>query len=527
MPKIYTSGTKLPESNATVSGGLAIELHDPADIDGVIAICALAPQPPEAPMASVYRVFSDPSLDISAWATHWRDLESLRPTSLRITAPPQSTNYKQTDSHEDEVPFPDTLIGKLRMALTLAKDLWQSQGDETLLLSLIVLIAEPVGKETTELHLDGDGAALVIRPGSLIVEVQPFPLRAATFAVCLVVGGGTSTSARRTGMVARLRIDAEARGGRSLKDIRELVPSDPEEFLAVLIHGLFATDVGTFGTLQERLEQSFEVVGFPHDTLSESIEANGRELAQRLYSLRQNYSKIVLIAHSRGGLVARSAAVQLKDRGDRPSLRCVTFGTPHLGAEMAENPGSLIASIVLLKGGLIDKSVASIVDILCCVSELGNLPGISDLRPASTPGTWLAKLQAEEGLFPDNLMKLCVVGGAKRAVGLKQKIANFAVRRVMGDKDSDLVVALSSSLPLLNGDNALHLEVNCDHFSYFEKDQNDTKSQKGIFDQVVSFLRGVDKAPGAGKTLTKRSMPVTSKTLAKRPRRSKIKDLLD
>jgi hypothetical protein len=149
---------------------------------------------------------------------------------------------------------------------------------------------------------------------------------------------------------------------------------------------------------------------------------------------------------------------------------------------MAENPGSLIAAIAFLKAGFGDRSVASVVDMLACVAEMEGFPGIRDLRPPSTEATWLAKLQAEEGLYPDAKIQLFTVGGAKRPAGLMQRVAGFSARRVIGRKPSDLVVAQSSSLPLLSNPNSRHQLVSCDHFSYFGEDQAPT------LDQVVEFL---------------------------------------
>jgi hypothetical protein len=465
-------------------------LHDPAEIDGLTALCVSAPRPPEDPMASVYRALGDPSLDLAAWAEHWRDIEALRPAATTTSVSISPANAAADDTDYGEEPLPTGQLGKLRVALEVAKELWRAQEAETSLLSLVVLLAEPGRTEQGDLNLDGDGAALVIQPGSLVGKVMCLPLQVTSFAVCIVVGGGTSTSARRAEMVGRLREKALASGGRQLRDIRDLVPhpANPARPLAVLVHGLFATDVGTFKGLQLRLEEHFEVVGFPHDTLSESIEANGFELASRLAVL--GYPRICCIAHSRGGLVARSAAIQLAERtgNNMAILRCATFGTPHLGAEMAENPGSLIATVAFLKADLVDKSVASLVDMLCCVAEScgadkDSFPGIRDLRPASTGATWLAKLQAKEGLHPDAKMQFFAVGGAKRPASLMQRIAGFSASRIIGRKPSDLVVTQSSSLPVLSNPNSLRQVVNCDHFSYFGEDQQLT------LDQVVGFLR--------------------------------------
>lgn len=486
MPNVYPSGTILPESHGTVRGGLAVALHDPAEIDGLTALCRLAPRPPENPMESVYRVLGDPSLDLPAWAAHWRDLEVIRPAVPTTTTPAPPGTLAGTEADYPDEPFPTGQLGQLLVALEVMKELWRAQEAEKSLLSLVALLADLGRPGQGDLNLDGDGAALVIRPGSLIAEVERLPIHVTSFAVCLVLGGGTSTSARRAEMVKRLREKALQSSAAPLMDIREL-PSRRAGAgmrpLAVLVHGLFATDIGTFKGLQTRLEKHFEVVGFPHDTLSESIDANGFELARRLELLGDQ--TVCCIAHSRGGLVVRSAAVHLaRQTGSNVRIaRCATFGTPHHGAEMAENPGSLIAAIAFLKAGLADRSVASVVDMLCCAAEMEGYPGIRDLRPPSTEATWLAKLQAAEGLWYDIGMPLFAVGGAKRPASLTQRVAGFLASRVIGRKPSDLIVSQSSSLPLLFHQKSQHQPVACDHFSYFGEDQAAT------LDQVVEFLR--------------------------------------
>jgi len=163
---------------------------------------------------------------------------------------------------------------------------------------------------------------------------------------------------------------------------------------------------------------------------------------------------------------------------------------------MAENPGALIALIAFLKAGLVDGSVASLLDMLCCYTETGDFPGIRDLRPASTETAWLARLQAEEGLHPDARMELFAVGGEKQPTSFMECIAGFSVGRIIGSKPNDLVVARSSSLPLLSNAQSMHKAVNCDHFSYFKEDQ------ASILEEVVTFLRRTEGQKSAKKSLT-------------------------
>src|SRR5262249_33547454 len=158
--------------------------------------------------------------------------------------------------------------------LKVVRELWEAQTEEASLLSLVVLLAEPGLTKQSDLILDGEGAALVVRPGSLLGEVVGLPLRVPSFAVCLLVGGGTSTSARRAEMIERLCRNALSRGAQALRDIRQgLKPTSENKPLVVLVHGLFATDVGTFKALETRLRAfsgQFDLAGFPHDTLSET-----------------------------------------------------------------------------------------------------------------------------------------------------------------------------------------------------------------------------------------------------------------
>ena len=479
MPNVFLSGKKLPELRSVVRNGLAAVLHAPHEVDGLRAVCELGPRPPDNPMASVYRILADPTLDLGEWAVYLRDVEAARakpPGESPVTKGPA----KEIDGVEPPDYFPATsILQKLRLALELAQELWTAQGDESSQLNLVLLLAPPGGDEA-DVSLEGEGAVLAIRPGSLFAEVVRLPLRVTSFALCFMCGGGTSTTARRADMVDRLRKNALDRVKAPLINISEYKPPGNESPLVVLIHGLFATDVGTFGALQAKLERHFQLVGFPHDTLSQSIEANAFELARTLSTF--GCREVRFVAHSRGGLVARRTAVLLTERFPQVVPKsCATFGTPHLGAELAENAGGLLASAAFLNASLGNRSVASVLDMLCCYAELGEIPGIRDLRPANTNETWLARLQKEEGLHADAKMELCVVGGATHPNGRMVRMAASIVRRLIGNKANDLVVAQASSIPPLSRSNSC-FKVECNHFSYFSEDQGAT------LDKVVTFL---------------------------------------
>lgn len=461
MPQVYRSiesATALPELRGTIRGGLAVILQTPSEIDGLRGLIL------DRGISNLERALLDPQLDLEESAASWHRYRE-------VVGPPADYQVPNDLTEPSLLLFP---------ALHAAEKLWLAQGNEIGLLRLVLLLARPSGQERG-LSVEAKNPAFAIRPGSLLGGFVRGSFRTTSWIVCLVLGGGTTPSARRADMVSRLRQTAVT-DGRPLRDIHDWAPSSPPvRPLVVLIHGLFATDVGTFGALQPMLEQHFEVVGFPHDTLTKSIGSNGFDLARLLGRIA--HDKVHLVAHSRGGLVARSAATQIqKHRSDLKIRSCVTFGTPHLGTELAENPGSLIASVALLKASITDKSIASLVDMLCCVSEVGDFPGIRDLCPASTSDTWLAKLQADEGLYPDERFDLFAVGGAKHPDDVMQLIAEFGMNRLIGNGPSDLVVRRDSSLPLLGRPDSQTHSVSCDHFGYFRSDQESTLKQ------AVDFL---------------------------------------
>ena len=116
-----------------------------------------------------------------------------------------------------------------------------------------------------------------------------------------------------------------------------------------------------------------------HYNSGRHVSSNGLELADRLQALQQAWpvplEEIVVLAHSMGGLVARSAYRQAQDRGDAwlPKVRRMFFlGTPHHGAPL-ERGGNWVD---LLLGAS---------PYTAAFSRLGKIrsAGITDLRHGS------------------------------------------------------------------------------------------------------------------------------------------------
>jgi hypothetical protein len=116
-----------------------------------------------------------------------------------------------------------------------------------------------------------------------------------------------------------------------------------------------------------------------HYNTGRHVSTNGLELADRLQALQQAWpvplEEIVILAHSMGGLLARSAIRQAESRGDTwpPLVRKMFFlGTPHHGAPLERG------------GHWIDRLLGA-SPYTAALSRLGKLrsAGITDLRHGS------------------------------------------------------------------------------------------------------------------------------------------------
>jgi pimeloyl-ACP methyl ester carboxylesterase len=129
-------------------------------------------------------------------------------------------------------------------------------------------------------------------------------------------------------------------------------PRDDGPSLVVLVHGLATTEwswcldagayhgdpTATFGTLLSR-DLGLEPLYARYNT-GRSVATNGRALSERLEALASAWrpARIVLLGHSMGGLVARSACHEASRAGHRwiePLTDVVSLGTPHQGAPLA------------------------------------------------------------------------------------------------------------------------------------------------------------------------------------------------
>jgi len=196
---------------------------------------------------------------------------------------------------------------------------------------------------------------------------------------------------------------------------------------------------------------------FEHDTFHE-IGENADELASLIGQLR--YSRTQLLAHSRGGLVARFAQQILSSRYGKQSS-VVTFGTPHLGTPMADSAAGGLALVMragdFLVNGIPYASVARRAAAMFVGVDLP--PGIKAMQPSSellrTSAMLLSQpFESWAGIYRD-------AGGA---VGYGTDIHNIVSGMFGSAMEHDLVVPTHSAL---GGNMATRIETS--HFDYFKQ----------------------------------------------------------
>ncbi|HEX2370861.1 MAG TPA: hypothetical protein VHM94_16695 [Acidimicrobiia bacterium] len=219
------------------------------------------------------------------------------------------------------------------------------------------------------------------------------------------------------------------------------------------VHGTFSTSHGGFyqlppeflGALNEKYQN--RVVAFDHPSLSVDPLANAAELSSRIPDGME--LEVDIVAHSRGGLVARAIAGELD--GPLPGLRvrrAVLVGTPNHGTPLA-NPDHMIDFLDRITTWLnvIPPGPASVVTevleaVLTAVKVLGHaalkgLPGLTSMDPS---GEYLKRLNA--GAAADTVYY--AVGSDYDPVSglrtLAKSARNLVMDRVFADSANDLVV---------------------------------------------------------------------------------------
>jgi hypothetical protein len=119
------------------------------------------------------------------------------------------------------------------------------------------------------------------------------------------------------------------------------------ELVVIVVHGTMSTAVPMAAALYPRLPADRPLLRYEHDTWL-PVRVNARELASLIEQFGTR--RVILVAHSRGGLVARQTRDVLRGRDFDVSL--LTLGTPFLGTPIVSAARGVLFAFVTLMGAL-------------------------------------------------------------------------------------------------------------------------------------------------------------------------------
>ena len=204
-----------------------------------------------------------------------------------------------------------------------------------------------------------------------------------------VLNGALGDALGAAGNALSIELGVYEKGAHVTPEEWAKIVANPSSTLVVFVHGLGCTEWSwsfdaqalhgdaavNFGTLLAK-DFGFTPVYVRYNT-GLHVSENGQKLSALLGELLQAYpvaSRVVLVGHSMGGLVVRSAAHYGKALG-APWTKALThvfcIGSPHLGAPL-EKAGNVLASVLALFDVAGTQVPAKILN--------GRSSGIKDLR---------------------------------------------------------------------------------------------------------------------------------------------------
>jgi len=223
------------------------------------------------------------------------------------------------------------------------------------------------------------------------------------------------------------------------KDLRDLGDAQAEKCAIVLVHGTISCAGAIIAQLPAGATRGWH--RFEHDTFK-PVAANAERLAELLQQ-KLPQSRVLLVSHSRGGLVSTLAAMLLQKRGRR-DIEVFAVGTPFGGTPVAMLGGAAIGLFARL-GSMSIQGVAQCSLVTAALARIlafqsGAPRGISDMCPGES---FLAALPlAASGVAGTTYGAAFDINGAQTAMGA---FAVSAAGKIFSGAPNDLVVALAST----------------------------------------------------------------------------------
>jgi hypothetical protein len=201
---------------------------------------------------------------------------------------------------------------------------------------------------------------------------------------------------------------------------------------------------------------------FEHDTFRR-LDENASELADLIHS-RIHTKRLLIAAHSRGGLVARLALANLLQRGFDGQIEVFTFGTPHLGTPLVELGGKALNLIYKLGEDFVG-AIPSVMPLTKAYSYLIDAPilppGIDVMRENSDFMGMLRLLGSSDRIRSYG-SQFDIESATPSGFGV---IVEGALLGAFGKGSHDLLVPTESAL----GFGIPQRALTCSHVHYFQQ----------------------------------------------------------
>jgi hypothetical protein len=271
---------------------------------------------------------------------------------------------------------------------------------------------------------------------------------------------------------------------------RSLLTPGQERRALLFIHGFGSSVEGTRGDrfLPKLGGQYDAILGYNHPTVSRDPLQNALDLLQRIPDdLRLS---VDIVAHSRGGLVARSLIELATPATHIAPRRLITNGTPHNGTRLADpQRWDRLISIALTAANVLTAATGFafwtplVLEFVlkAAAQSIFSLPGITAMTPGSD---FLNRLNAPTEHVMQQQVRYAAVRSTFDFLGLREgfRLALKALTaQAFIDEPNDLIVPTASMNAIDTAAFTLVPErqfaTNVDHFTYFDNEA------------VLNFLR--------------------------------------
>lgn len=245
----------------------------------------------------------------------------------------------------------------------------------------------------------------------------------------------------------------------------------------LLVHGIIGDTEEMAKTFQIAIDGGYDLVmTYDYENLNTPIEEIAVILKGKLTDVGFNENdgrKLVLVAHSMGGLVSRYMIEELG--GDKFVDKLIMAGTPNGGSKFGEIPGYVSwASVALALGTkLFPPQVGAVTGFLSTVLKVGNKGVLHTLAQMDSGSDFIKKL----GLQNTAPIPYYIVGGdldaylrSSEGLPLMEKVVTQIGTWVYKNTVNDIAVSTDSIFHAKTA--AVPQKVSCHHLNYFVIDES-------------------------------------------------------